>query len=405
MASPFIIVGNGVAGVTAARAIAQAQPGAEIEIYAAEPYPYYSRPRLWEFLAGEIEQDELTFYPPDWYESRGIRVHLGVPVADLSPAQKELTLSDGRAVPYGRLLLATGARSFVPPVEGADKEGVFTLRNIEDALAMKAYAGAGGGRAIAIGGGLLGLETARALKLLGLEVTVVEMFPYLLPRQLDASGAAVLTRLIEEMGLSVVTGATTEAILGDGRATGIRLKDGKEIPGELILFSAGVRSDVALARGAGLKVNRGIVVDRFLRTDAEGVYAAGDAAEFGGQVYGIIPAAVEQARVAGAHMAGQEVEPYERTIPSNTLKIVGIDLTSIGVVNPEGGGYVELRWQDGAGRRYKKFVLKDGRLVGAILLGQTEGVAQVSQLIARKVDVSAHARQLLDEGFDLKALL
>jgi len=400
MAARLVIIGNGVAGITAARTIAQVRPGTEIEIYAAEPYPYYSRPRLWEFLAGEIEQDDLYFYPPGWYESRGIHVHLGKQVASLAPDRREITLADGTVVPYDRLLLTTGARSFVPPIQGADKEGVFTLRNIEDARAMRAYVGTGIKRAIAIGGGLLGLETARALRLLGLEVTVVEMFPYLLPRQLDAEGAKVLTALIQETGLAVVTGATTENILGDGRATGIRLKGGQEIAGDLILISAGVRSDVTLAREAGLTVNRGTVVDQYLRTSAEGVYAAGDAAEFEGRVYGIIPAAIEQARVAGAHMADGDPEPYEGTIPSNTLKIVGIDLTSIGVVNPEEEGYQELRRTDEAGQRYKKFVLQDGRLVGAILLGQWDDTAQVSQLIANKADVSVRAEQLLDEGFD-----
>ncbi len=405
MAQRYVIVGNGVAGVTAARTIAAADPGAEIQMFSAEPYPYYSRPRLWEYLAGTIGLEDLYFYPPEWYERRGIHVHLGRAVARLDLAHREVLLADGTAVPYDRLLLATGARSFVPPIAGADKKGVFTLRTIDDAQAMRAWAQAGCARAIAIGGGLLGLETARALRLLGLEVTVVEMFPYLLPRQLDPQGAAVLATLIQEMGLSIVTGVTTEAILGQDRATGIRLKDGREIPGDLILISAGVRSEVGLAREAGLTVNRGTVVDAYLRTGADGVYAAGDAAEFQGVVYGIIPAAIEQARVAGAHMAGEAVEPYRGTVPSNTLKIVGIDLTSVGVVSPEGEGYRELRWQDGAGRRYKKFVLRDGRLVGAILLGDKADAATVSQLIASGVDVSAHAHELLEEGFDLKALL
>ncbi|MGQ9594494.1 MAG: NAD(P)/FAD-dependent oxidoreductase [Anaerolineae bacterium] len=405
MAQRYVIVGNGVAGVTAARTLAAADSGADIQLISAEPYPYYSRPRLWEYLAGTIGLEDLYFYPPEWYERRGIRVHLGQRVVRLDLAGRKVLLADGTAVPYDRLLLATGARSFVPPIAGAEKEGVFTLRTIADAQAMRAWAEAGARRAIAIGGGLLGLETARALRLLGLEVTVVEMFPYLLPRQLDPQGAAVLATLIREMGLSIVTGATTEAILGQDRATGIRLKDGREIPGELILISAGVRSEVTLAKEAGLAVNRGTVVDAYLRTSAEGVYAAGDAAEFQGVVYGIIPAAVEQARVAGAHMAGQQVEPYQGTVPSNTLKIVGLDLTSVGVVSPEGEGYQELRWQDEGGRRYKKFVLRDGRLVGAILLGDKADAAALSQLIAHGVDVSAHVQHLLEEGFNFKALL
>jgi len=403
MTPRFVIIGNGVAGITAARTIAQTRPGAAIEIYAAEPYPYYSRPRLWEFLAGEIAQKDLYFYPPAWYKEQGIQVHLDSRVASLSPAKKEITLADGSVVPYDKLLLAMGSRAFVPPIPGADKQGVFTLRTADDARAMKAYA-PGAKRAVAIGGGLLGLETARALRLLGLEVTVLEINPRLMPRQLDTEGAAVLTRLIEGMGLHVITNATTQAILGDGRASGVALQSGEVIPGELILFSAGVRPNVSLAQEAGLKVGKGVTVDQYLRTSAEGVYAAGDVAEFEGRLYGIIPAAIEQAQMAGAHMAGADPAPYKGTIPANTLKIVGIDLTCIGVAVPEGAGYQELRWVDEAGQCYKKLTLQGGRLVGAILLGDKKDVAPVSKLIASGVDVSAYVGHLLEEDFDLKAL-
>ncbi|NLE75716.1 MAG: NAD(P)/FAD-dependent oxidoreductase, partial [Chloroflexi bacterium] len=399
----YVIVGNGVAGVTTARTIDQTHPGAEIHLYAAEPYPYYARPRLWEYLAGETALEGLTFYPDSWYEQRGIRVHLGQRVVGLDPAAHQVTLASGVAVTYERLVLATGGNSFVPPIQGAQKAGVFTLRHADDARAMSAYA-EGRRRAIAIGGGLLGLETARALRLRGLEVTVLEMAPYLLPRQLDAQGAGLLTKLITEMGMTVQVGVATEAILGDERAEGVALKGGETIPAEMVLISAGVRSDTALAREAGLTVNRGVVVDEFLRTSAPDIYAVGDAAEFAGQVYGIIPAAIEQGRVAGAHAAGGAPSPYTGTVPANTLKIVGIDLTAVGVINPEGGGYLELLRMDEDRRRYKKFVIQDGRLVGAILLGQREGVGQVTQLIAKKADVSAHAGRLLDDDFDWKAI-
>jgi len=174
MAPRFVIIGNGVAGATAARTIARAHLGAEIEFYSAEPRHYYSQPGLWEFLAGEIQQEALYFYPPAWYEKRGIQVYLGSRVARLAPAQREITLADGTVVPYDRLLLAMGSQPFVPPIQGVNQEGVFTLRTIEDAQAMEMYA-QGARWAVAIGGGLLGLETALALRLLGLEVTVVEL--------------------------------------------------------------------------------------------------------------------------------------------------------------------------------------------------------------------------------------
>ena len=206
------------------------------------------------------------------------------------------------------------SQPFVPPIQGVNQEGVFTLRTIEDAQLMKMYA-QGARWAVAIGGGLLRLETARALRLLGLEVTVVALLARLLPRQFHAQGAAVLTRLIVAMGLQVITGAATQAIVGHGRTRGMILKSGETMPGELILILGEVRSNVSLAQKAGLTVNQGVVVDHYLRTRAEEVYTAGDVAGFEGRVCGIIPAAIEQARVAEAHMAGDAPEPYRGAIP------------------------------------------------------------------------------------------
>lgn len=259
--------------------------------------------------------------------------------------------------------------------------------------------------AVVIGGGLLGLETARALRILGLEVTVVEVFPRLLPRQLDAEGAALLTDMIEEMGLRVITGGSIQAIAGHDRVRGVVLKTGETVPGDLVLVSAGVRPNLGLAREAGLITNRGVVVDEYMRTSAENVYAAGDVAEFQGQVPCIIPVAIEQGRVAGMHMVGGDPKPYRGIVPSYTLKVVGIDLTSVGVIVPEGEGYEEHRRVDEAGYRYRKIVLKDGRLVGAILLGEREGMGSISRLISEGVDLSAHAERLLDDDFDLQSLM
>jgi nitrite reductase (NADH) large subunit len=412
----FVIIGNGVAGITAARYLSEA--GAEVEVYAQEAHHYYPRPRLQKFLAGEIELEELPLYPPAWYEKRGISVHLGIEVVELDPRAKRIALaactersrSNGRQVPYDRLLLATGSRPFVLPIEGVDKGGVFTYRTIEDALAIKRWAcpelgrrAEGAERAVIVGGGLLGLEAARALTELGLGVIVLERGPYPLQRQLDAEGGALLRELIAAMGIEVVLEASSQAILGDGQATGVLLEDGRRIEGELILISAGVRCNVRLAQEAGLEVNRGVVVDEHLCTSAEDIYAAGDVAEFQGQVYGIIPACLEQAKVAALNMLGEGVA-YEGTIPSNTLQVVGIDCTSIGVIHPpEDEGYQEFRKAEGG--VYKKLVLKDGRLVGAILLGNRKDVVPISQLIRRGADVSLYAGRLLDDDFDWKRLL
>jgi len=407
----YVIVGNGVAGVTAARSIVRADPTAEVHTFGAEPYPYYHRPQLWELIAGGVEQDALYFRPPEWYTERGIHVHLRVRATSLDPSAHCLTLSDGSIAEYDRLLLATGGRPFVPPFEGTGREGVFTLRTLDDALAIKTYA-LDVRRATVIGGGLLGLETARALRSAGLEVTVIEFASYLLPRQLDAEGAQVLQALLEAQGLLFLTNAATEAILGDGHARGVRLKDGRVVDGELVLISTGIRSRLELAREAGLEVNRGVVVDDQMRSSAADVYAAGDAAEFKGRVYGIIPAAIEQAQVAAANMVADPSTSsgrggsttYGGTMPANTLKVVGIDLTCLGEATATGDEFTILSKADLAGSVYQRLALRKGKIVGAILLGDTQSVRPVRQLIAAGRDVSAYSERLLDESFDLRAL-
>jgi nitrite reductase (NADH) large subunit len=399
-----VIVGNGVTGVTAAQSIIQADPAAEVYVFGAEPYPYYRRPLLWEFIADQIGQDALFFRPPSWYAERGINLYLGVQATALDPTAHRLTLSDGSRAEYDRLLLATGGKPFVPPCQGTDKAGVFNLRTLADALAIKTYA-KDVRTAVVIGGGLLGLETARALRTAGLDVTVVEFFPYLLPRQLDVEGAQVLQALLETQGLKTLTGGATEAILGDGRANGIRLQDGRVVPGELVLFSTGIRSEVELAQSAGLEVNRGIVVDGHLQTSAEDVFAAGDAAEFEGRVYGIIPPAIEQARDAAANMTAPGSATYSGSIPGTTLKVAGAELASLGECVVEGDDYTQLRHADLPAGHYRKFVLREGHIVGAILLNDKQRVRPVSRLIERNVDVSAYADRLLDDGFDLTSLL
>lgn len=394
----IVIVGLGAAGANAARTIAAAgRADVEVEVYGAEPHLYYARPKLPAFLAGEIAQEELYFYPQAWYNERRIAVRSGAQAARIDAAGHRLVLTEGTVVPYDRLLIATGASSFLPPIPGAERPGVFTLRTIEDVLQMRAYA-QGRSKAAIIGGGLLGLEAARGLRLLGLEVTVLERGSYLLQRQLDEAGGAIFGREIERMGIAVETNADTEQI----EAGAVVLKSGLRVPADLVLIAAGVRSNLQLAQASGLAANRGIVVNERLETSTPDVYAAGDVAEWNGTVYGIIPAAIEQAQAAARNMLEPGSAEYRGTTPSNTLKIVGIDLTSLGQV--VGEGLVELRRSDGPGQYYK-LALKDGRLHGAILMGHKAKVNLVSQAVARQVDVSAYGEALLADTFDWKGLL
>jgi len=399
----IVIVGSGVAGVTAARTIRESDPKVKISVYTDENNLYYPRPRLYEVLSGEAKPQEIYMFSGQWYEKRGIKFHLNKKVLSIETAKKELLLEDRSRVNYDKLLLANGAHPLVPPIKGIEKTGVFTLRSIKDALTIKEYAKKTK-KAIIIGGGLLGLEFAASLRKLGQQVEVVEVFPRLLPRQLDQDGATILKDQIETRGINILLGVKTEEILGKETVSGILLDNGKELSGNLVLISAGVKSDTDLAVEAGIKVDKGVVVDEYLQTSVNDVYAAGDVAEFEGRVYGIIPAAQEQAEIAAVNIVGKEKRVYKGTIPSNTLKIVGIDLTSMGLVNPEGPQYEEIKKIDKEKAIYKKIVLEKGKIVGAIILGDRKGVTPIKKLMDQKIDVTKHKDSLLEDDFDYRKI-
>ena len=396
-----VIVGNGVAGVTAARIIKEKKPETHVSIYTNENSHYYPRPRLYEVLSGEAKPEKIVMFSEEWYRKNKINVHLNKKVLKIDIKQKKLQLEDQTKIEYDKLLLANGAHCFVPPIKGAEKKGTFTLRTIRDAIEIKEYT-TKTKKAIIIGGGLLGLEFASALQKLGQHVTLIELFPRLLPRQLDNDGATILKTHITSRGINIVLGTKTAEILGEKTVSGIMFDYGKTIQGDLVLISAGVRSNIELALNSGIKTNRGIIVDEHLKTSAKDVYAVGDVAEFDGTVYGIIPAAMEQARVAAANILGEEHNTYNGTVPSNTLKVVNVDLTSIGVINTENPNHEELKETDQKKGVYKKLVLDKGKIVGAIFLGTKKGVTSIKRLIAQETDVTKHKNAILNYNFDYK---
>lgn len=394
------IIGNGVAGVTTARYVAERDPAIEITIYSREPYPYYPRPRLIDFVAGDVSLDGMPQYDGAWYARRGIETCLDCEVKAIDPAGHRLTLSTGEQHTYDKLVLATGASSYIPPIVGIDTPGVCALRTLGDAVRLSQDAHACD-RIVILGGGLLGLDSAVSLTHYDVDITVVEALPRLLPRQLDREGAELLQHLIEARGIRIITGDLCLEILGEGRVEGIRLKSGISLEACLLLISAGVRSNIALAAKAGLACNRGIVVNDRMQTTDPAIYAVGDCAEFEGRVWGIIPAALAQARVAGLQVAGATDVLYADIVPSTTLKVSDIDLTSLGEVNPEGDGYQEYRFLDEPHGIYKKVVVRDGKVVGAILLGDRTDLQAVNRLVSQGIDVAAVAEQMLTRDFDL----
>jgi nitrite reductase (NADH) large subunit len=324
-------------------------------------------------------------------------------VARVRPDEKRIETAAGSTESYDALCLADGAGSSVPPIRGADKPGVHTLRTLDDAEAILARVAARP-EVVVIGGGLLGLELARALKARGAAVTVLEVFPYLLPRQLDPPGGAVLARQFEAAGIRVRVGVATEEIIGSPEASGVRLKTGEEIPAGSVLIAAGVRPNIGLAREAGLTVDRGVFVDDLMATSHAGIFAAGDGTQHKGRLYGIIPASFDQARTAAASMLGLR-KPYAGTVPSNTLKVMGLSLASVGIVNPEPtAGLEEIRREDDASGLYRKIVLDGGRLVGAVWMGTREGVPLIARAVAARLDVAGFKNEILADGFDFARL-
>jgi nitrite reductase (NADH) large subunit len=397
-----VIIGNGLAGTMAAKTLRELDPLVEVVVFAEEKYPYYPRPNLIEYIAGKLPYERIFAFSEEWHVRQKIDIRLGNAVRKIHPRSREVELDGDRREPYDVLLIANGASASVPPIKGVDKKGVFALRTLDDAQAIIDYV-QDHRQVVIIGGGLLGLEIARAIRSRGAEVEVVEFFDRLLPRQLDVQGASVLRSQIEGLGIRVRLGVTTEEILGQEDVKGIRLKGGADVSADMAVIAAGVRPNLGLPQDAGLTTDRGLVVDDRLRTSHPQVFAAGDSIQHRGKVYGIIPASFDQARTVAYNMLGEE-KKYEGTIPANTLKVVGLYVTSLGLANPEGQGYEEIRKFKKEEGIYKKVVLQDGALVGAIWMGTKKGVSEIARAVTAKTKVNPWIHTLLDDSFDFSVL-
>jgi nitrite reductase (NADH) large subunit len=397
-----VIIGNGLAGTIAAKTLRELNPQVEVVVFAEENYPYYPRPNLIEYIAGKLPYERIFAFSEEWHVRQKIDIRLGTAVRKIHPRSREVELDGDRRESYDVLLVANGASSSIPPIKGVDKKGVFALRTLDDARAIIDYV-QDHRRVVIIGGGLLGLEIARAVRLRGAEVEVVEFFDRLLPRQLDVQGASLLRSQIEGLGIRVRLGVTTEEILGQEDVKGIRLKGGADVSADMAVIAAGVRPNLGLSQGAGLTTDRGLVVDDRLRTSHPRVFAAGDSIQHRGKVYGIIPASFDQARTVAYNMLGEE-KKYEGTIPANTLKVVGLYVTSLGLANPEGQGYEEIRKFKKEEGIYKKIVLQDGALVGAIWMGTKKGVNEIARAVTAKTKVNQWINTFFEDSFDFSVL-
>ena len=389
MKEKLVLIGNGMAGVRALEELLKLAPEMyDITVFGGEPYGNYNRIMLSPVLAGEKTVDEIMLNDEQWYADNGITLHKGKWVTEIDRVRRVVRAEDGTEAPYDRLILATGSNPFIIPVPGNELRGVVAFRDIADVDAMLAAAHSRkGGQAVVIGGGLLGLEAANGLMKQGMDVTVVHLMDSLMERQLDKPAAALLKASLEERGLKFLLEAQTEAILGKDHVEGVRLKDGLEIPADLVVMAVGIRPNVELAQRAGLHCERGVVVNDTLQTFDPRIYAVGECVQHRGVTYGLVAPLFEMAKVAANHLAKIGIARYEGSVTSTKLKVTGIDLFSAGdFIGDETTESLVL--QDPGRGVYKKVVLRDNRIVGAVMYGDTIDGAWYFELMRDHTDIS-----------------
>ncbi|MBM0046278.1 NAD(P)/FAD-dependent oxidoreductase [Anaerococcus sp. mt242] len=372
----YLIIGNGIAGLSATEEIRKKDADATILIVSNEKSSTYWRTRLSHLISQDFDKDDLFVKKQPWYDERKIDERLECFVEKIDTDKNVAILCDGEEIEYGKVLLATGARPFVPPITNIDSKGVFAIRTIDDLMDFKDYV-ADKNKVIVIGGGILGLEAAYSALLLEKDVTVIESFDYLLSRQLDKDLSEKLEKTLNDMGIKTYTGKFTEEIIEEnGIAKGIKLSDGTEIPADAIMVQAGIRSNIDLAKNSGLEVDRGVLVDDGLKTEYDNIYAAGDCAQIGDFTIGLWTSSQEMGKIAGNNMAGDS-QMYEKPKPFSVLTLGDTKIFSAGLNSSE--GIEEIR-EEKDGNIYKLFKLNDD-YVGGILWGDIKYQNDVKDIV------------------------
>ena len=390
----LVVIGNGMAGMRTVEELLKLAPhDYEITVFGAEPHGNYNRILLSPVLAGEKRVEEIILHSPQWYSEHGVTLHAGDPAVRIDRRKRVVRSRSGVEVPYDRLLIATGSNPIILPVPGTQLHGVVTFRDLADVDAMleaaRLYR-----RAVVIGGGLLGLEAANALVQRGMEVTVVHLFASLMERQLDEAAAALLRSSLESRDLKFHMPARTTAILGERRVTGVRFDDGTQLDADLVVMAAGVRPNIELASQAGLRCERGVLVDDTLQTFDPSIYAVGECVQHRKSTFGLVAPLWEQARVCGAHLAEVGVSRYRGSLTATQLKVTGIDVYSAGELAASDGAET-LVLRDPRRGIYKRLVIRDNKLRGAVLYGDARDGAWYFDLIAAGTDITALRDTLL----------
>ena len=401
MAKPrLVVIGNGMAAMRTVEELLKADPDAyDICIFGAEPQPNYNRIMLSSVLAGDKPFEDILLNPLEWYEQNHIELLVGDPVIKIDRVRREVHGASGRIRPYDRLLVATGSKPFIIPVAGADKDGVVGFRDISDVEFML-DAASKSQNAVVIGGGLLGLEAANGLMKNGMKVTVVHLLDDLMERQLDPPAAQLLKQSLQQRGLEFKMNAETSAILGDKQVKAVAFADGSQLAADLVVMAVGIRPEVKLAKDSGIYTERGIVVSDHMQTYDPRIYAVGECVQHRGQCYGLVAPLFEQAKVCANHLARHGVARYEGSITSTRLKVTGIDLFSAGeFIESEGDETLVL--QDPAQGVYKKLVIRDDRIKGAVMYGDTLDGSWYFQLLRETTNIADFRNSLLFGQHDI----
>jgi len=404
----YLIIGGSAAGVAAAETLRKHDKKSDITLVSDEAYLLYSRCLLTCLIAGSIDETKVNFKDRNFYKDNKIKIYLGKRVTSIDPKEKNISLKDGAKISYDKLLLATGASTKQIDVPGIDKKGVFSVRKIEDARAIMDILDNVKEVAV-LGGGLIGLRTTYALRQRQKEVTVVVKSPQILSQMVDMDAARIIASCLEKNGIKIMTGVAAKEVTGKKSVEGIILDNGERLDCQMIIIGKGVKPNTELASSCGLAVEDGIVVDKFLRTSNENIFAAGDVAETYDiaretqRINALWPCAVEQGEIAGLNMLGKEVV-YDGSLSMNSVDFFGLGCISMGITKPKKEEDYEIISKRGEDT-YKKFVLKKDRIVGMILVGDIKIAGIVSTLIKNKIDISSIKHLILKGTFDYAKIM
>lgn len=406
----YLIIGNSVAGVAAVEAIRDIDKNAAVAIVSDQQNTVYSPPLITYVLGGKIPEDRLQLRTHDFYNKLGVTAYLGVEATNLDTAAHEITLANGMVLGYGKLLLATGGVPIVPDMPGKALDGVFTFTRYEDMCRVRDFVGEKKPvQAVVVGGGMIGVKVAEALRALELDTTIVELSDRILGLALDEYGSQMARRTLEAYGIRVISSTAVTSIGGaDGRVQNVTLDSGSHMPAQIVIMAVGVRPNAAIAEEAGIRVNRGIVVDEQMQTSVADVFAAGDVAEAYDPLLGearpvaIWPNAFMQGEVAGLNMVGQNAT-YAGNVPMNSIQVCGLPTISVGLIAPPtGADTLEYRSPDGS--KYRRMFIVDDHIVGAVFVGDVDRAGIITGLIRNQINVASFREKLMQRDLGLLSL-